>query len=161
MSPLGSPPPVPLPDSGLVSSAENGQDLYQDSFFFLVTPISSDPAYWEESWKSGPPMYSLPVSEADTALVSMLSVTMLRAQRLNTSPGNKRQKWNTLDISAWQGNGQDHAEWGCFKAGWQPTLGSHPQCSAWGGGTVLGGLRQTRDLGTHKTQDIGGGWLET
>lgn len=56
-------------------------------------------------------MYSSPVSEADTALVSMLSVTTLRVQRLNTSTGVKMQKWSTLDISAWQSNGRGHAEW--------------------------------------------------
>lgn len=62
----------------------------------------------------GPLMYSSPVSEADTALVSILSVTTLRVQRLNTSPGIRKQKWSTWDISAWQSNGQGHAEWGCY-----------------------------------------------
>lgn len=48
-----------------------------------------------------PPQHS-PVSEAETALVSMLSVTTLRTHRLKTRPGTRRQKWRTLDISAWQ-----------------------------------------------------------
>lgn len=49
-----------------------------------------------------PPPQRSPVSEAETALVSMLSVTTLRTHRLKTRPGTRRQKWRTLDISAWQ-----------------------------------------------------------
>ena len=59
-----------------------------------------------------PPLLS-PVSEAETALVSMLSVTTLRAHRLKTRPGIKRQKWRTLDIRAWHGAGRGgHGDWG-------------------------------------------------
>lgn len=47
-----------------------------------------------------------PVSDAETALVSMLSVTTLRVQRLKTRPGIRRQKWKTSDIIAWHGTGQ-------------------------------------------------------
>ena len=42
------------------------------------------------------------MSEVETALVSMLSVTTLRAHMLKTRPGIRRQKWKTLAISAWR-----------------------------------------------------------
>lgn len=52
------------------------------------------------------------MSEAETALVRMLSVTTLRVHRLKVRPGIRRQKWRTLDMDAWHGAGQGHGDWG-------------------------------------------------
>lgn len=111
-----------ISDSGLISRTRKGKDLY-----FLVTPPSPAQATRRNLGSWGPSVIS-PVSDEDTALVSMLSVTTLRVQRLNTRPGIRKQKWRLLDISTWQSNGQSQAERRCYKARWQPSVRYHPKC---------------------------------
>lgn len=85
--------------------SEEGGRIFAKILFFLPPP-----SYLAQPIGRNSGCWGSPVSEADTALVSMLSVTTLRVQRLNTSPGIRKQKWSTLDISAWQSNRQGQAE---------------------------------------------------
>ena len=94
-----------------------------------------------------PPRLS-PVSEAETALVSMLSVTTLRAHRLKTRPGIKRQKWRTLDIRAWHGAGRGgHGDWGAQGTRAEVSIPEAPQGGVAPGGS--GGTKGPRGSNVH------------